>query len=182
MTKLFRSLIRNGLFASTALVVSGFHTVAVASQCSVDAFDSLQKVGETRLSVWFWDVYDAELRTDTGAFENAQQRALQLSYLRDIQAKDLVDTTAEEWQRLGITVSTEHEQWLQELRKMWPNVSEGDCITLLETEQGHAKFYDPKGELGEIASAQFTDDFLAIWLDENSRFKKERNQLIGVQQ
>jgi hypothetical protein len=182
MTKSFRLYIHKGLVATLALVLGGFNFVAAAQQCTVDAFENLQKVGETRLSVWFWDVYDAELRTDTGAFENAEQRALQLSYLRDIQAKDLVETTAEEWQRLGITLSAEHEQWLQELREMWPNVNEGDCITLLETEQGHAKFYGPKGELGEIASAQFTDDFLAIWLDENSRFKKERNQLIGVQQ
>ncbi|WP_404407672.1 chalcone isomerase family protein [Pseudidiomarina marina] len=180
MTKLFAYL-RNGLFVSSAFVMGGFSSPALASQCSVDAFETLQKVGETRLSVWFWDVYDAELRTDTGSLDSAEQRALQLSYLRDIKASDLVDTTAEEWERLGITMSDEHQQWLDDLREMWPNVKEGDCITLLETEQGHAKFFGPSGELGEINSAQFTDDFLAIWLDKNSRFKKERDELIGVQ-
>lgn len=175
------SYLRIGFVVSSALVLSGISTSALASQCAVDEFETLQKVGETRLSVWFWDVYDAELRTDTGALDSAEQRALQLSYLRDIKAKDLVDTTAEEWERLGITISGEHEQWLSELLEMWPNVKEGDCITLLETEQGHAKFFGPTGELGEISSAQFTDDFLAIWLDENSRFKDARNELIGVQ-
>lgn len=175
------SYLRIGFVVSSVLVLSGISTSALASQCAVDEFETLQKVGETRLSVWFWDVYDAELRTDTGALESAEQRALQLSYLRDIKAKDLVDTTADEWERLGITISADHQQWLSELRDMWPNVQEGDCITLLETEQGHAKFFGPSGELGEIRSAQFTDDFLAIWLDENSRFKDARNELIGVQ-
>lgn len=180
MTTLF-SYLRNGLMISSAIALGVFSTSATASQCVVDEFENLQKVGETRLSVWFWDVYDAELRTDTGALDSAEQRALQLSYLRDIKAKDLVDTTADEWERLGITISDEHQLWLSELREMWPNVKEGDCITLLETEQGHAKFFGPSGELGEISSAQFTDDFLAIWLDENSRFKDARNELIGVQ-
>lgn len=168
------------------VVVAGFFMIATAasfaSQCSaVDSFNELKPVGKTRLQVWFWDVYDAELRTETGAFADAQQRALQLSYLRDIKAKDLVDTTAEEWERLNIAITDEHQQWLNRLMQMWPNVNEGDCITLVETSDGHAQFFGPEGELGVIESAQFTDDFLAIWLDKNSRFKSERNELIGAQ-
>lgn len=153
-----------------------------ASQCSVAAFDELKTVGETRLKVWFWDVYDAELRTDTGAYQDSEQRALQLSYLRNIDADDLVDTTAEEWQRLEIEATETHQQWLDELRNMWPDVREGDCITVVENDAGHAEFYGPEGRLGTIESAQFTDDFLAIWLSENSRFKDERNALIGAKQ
>lgn len=168
------------------VIVAGFFMLAAASsfasQCSmVDSFNELKPVGKTRLKVWFWDVYDAELRTETGAFSNAEQRALQLSYLRDIKAKDLVDTTAEEWQRLDIAITDNHQQWLNRLTQIWPNVSKGDCITLVETAAGHAQFFGPEGELGVIESAQFTRDFLAIWLDENSRFKSARNELIGAQ-
>ena len=64
---------------------------------------------------------------------------------------------------------------------MWPNVTKGDCITLVETSQGYAEFYGSEGLLGEIPAKQFTDDFLAIWLAEESRFKTERNELIGAQ-
>ncbi|CUA82547.1 chalcone isomerase family protein [Pseudidiomarina woesei] len=169
------------------VVVAGFFMIVTAasfaSQCAAVApFNELKPVGKTRLQVWFWDVYDAELRTETGAYtDEAQQRALQLSYLRDIKAKDLVDTTAEEWERLQITITADHQQWLNRLQEMWPNVTEGDCITLVETNEGHAQFFGPEGELGVIESAQFTDDFLAIWLDKNSRFKSERNELIGAQ-
>lgn len=169
------------------VIVAGFLMVfaaaSFASQCTVvEPFNELKPVGKTRLQVWFWDVYDAELRTETGSYEQAEQRALQLSYLRDIKAQDLVETTEEEWQRLNIAMTDEHQQWLQQLQQMWPDVQKGDCITLVETTDGHAQFYGSTGKLGVIESAQFTDDFLAIWLDEQSRFKSERNELIGAQQ
>lgn len=171
--------------AGTVLLASFFMVTAAASyaaQCSaVEPFSELKPVGKTRLQVWFWDVYDAELRTDTGVYENAKQRALQLSYLRDIKAKDLIDTTEEEWQRLNIRITDEHKQWLNSLQSMWPDVRNGDCITLVENTEGYAQFFGSQGELGVIESEQFTNDFLAIWLDKNSRFKSERNELIGAQ-
>lgn len=174
-------LFSSALFISTLAAMLAPPAQSQALQCSVvEPYEQLQAVGKTRLKVWFWDVYDAELRTDSGAYQGAEQRGLQLSYLRDISAQDLVDTTADEWQRLAIDISPEHQQWLNTLADIWPNVKEGDCITLVETAAGHAVFYGPEGQLGHIESAQFTDDFLAIWLAENSRFKEERNALIGA--
>jgi len=154
----------------------------MAFACEPESAQDLKPVGKTRLSVWFWDVYDAQLLTDSGNYDDYQRRALRLSYLRDIEAKDLVETTKEEWQRLEIEVSNEHTQWLDKLNKMWPDVSEGDCLMLVENEQGHSTFYNADGILGSVESAQFTEDFLAIWLSPNSRFKEERNELIGVTQ
>lgn len=166
----------------TGLAVCCVIAPTMAFACEPESAQELKPVGKTRLSVWFWDVYDAQLLTDSGNYEDYERRALRLSYLRDIEAQDLVDTTKEEWQRMAIEISAEHEQWLKDLNTMWPDVSEGDCLMLVETEQGHSTFYNAKGRLGEISSAQFTDDFLAIWLSPNSRFKEERNELIGATQ
>jgi hypothetical protein len=164
----------------TALALCCVAAPTMALACDPDSAKKLKPVGETRLSVWFWDVYDAQLLTDSGNYNDYDRRALRLSYLRDIEASDLVETTKEEWQRLGIDVSSEHQQWLSELNAMWPDVSNGDCLMLVENEQGHSTFYNAEKRLGEIPSAQFTDDFLAIWLSPNSRFKDERNELIGA--
>lgn len=153
-----------------------------ANACLVEPIEALEKVGETRLSVWFWDVYDAALYTDSGNYNTYQQRALQLNYLRSISADDLVDTTAEEWEKLNIKLSSEHQQWLAQLRDIWPDVTKGDCLMLVENAAGESVFYNAEGELGSVASAQFTDDFLAIWLSPNSRFREERDALVGEQQ
>lgn len=165
-----------------AASIIGFSSISSAAQasCTNDQFDNLKVVGETRLSVLFWDVYDAQLRTDTGNYDAYDQRALRLTYLRTIKAKELVESTQEEWERLGIDISADHEQWLQELNDMWPDVEKGTCLMMLEDSDGYAQFFSTEGELGTIQSATFTDDFLAIWLDENSRFKDERNELIGA--
>ncbi|WP_417681496.1 chalcone isomerase family protein [Pseudidiomarina aquimaris] len=164
----------------TGLALCCVAAPTMALACEPDSAQDLQAVGKTRLSVWFWDVYDAQLLTDSGNYDDYDRRALRLSYLRDIKAKDLVETTKEEWQRMDIAVTSEHEQWLEKLQEMWPDVSNGDCLMLVETEQGHSSFYNAEGRLGGIDSAQFTDDFLAIWLSPNSRFKDERNELIGA--
>ncbi|MDN7124201.1 chalcone isomerase family protein [Pseudidiomarina sp. 1APP75-32.1] len=162
----------------TGLLASG----AASAQCSPTAASSLQTVGSTRLSVWFWDVYDAELLTDSGNYKDYDRRALRLSYLREIEAADLVDTTKEEWQRLGIEITPTHQQWLAKLNRIWPDVQAGDCLMLVENAQGQSQFFNTDKELGTIESSEFTDDFLAIWLSPDSRFKEERNELIGADQ
>lgn len=156
-----------------------FSAAAQANQCEPDAIAELELVGETRLSVMFWDVYDARLYTDTGEYEGAGQRALRLDYLRDIEAADLVETTEEEWEKLDYEIDEQAQTWLADLDEMWPDVKEGDCLTLVETEDGFARFYNADGELGVIESKQFTQQFLDIWLSAESRFDDERNELIG---
>ncbi|MGQ4275776.1 chalcone isomerase family protein [Pseudidiomarina sp. E22-M8] len=163
-----------------ALLTAFTSTVAAAANCTPTVATSFETVGSTRLSVWFWDVYDAELLTDTGNYKNYDRRALRLSYLREIKAADLVETTKEEWQNLGISMTPEHEDWLNKLNELWPDVQKGDCLMLVETEQGHSEFFNAEGQLGIVASGEFTDDFLAIWLSPDSRFKRERNELIGA--
>ncbi len=172
---MFGKLILNGV-----VLALGLQATSALANCQPAAAQSLERVGQTRLSVWFWDVYDAELLTDTGVYDDYHRRALRLSYLRDIKAKDLVETTEDEWRRLGISVSAQHQQWLASMQRMWPDVGKGDCLILVETEQGFSEFYNAQGQLGAIESPQFTDDFLAIWLSPESRFKSERNALIGA--
>ncbi|RUO40967.1 hypothetical protein CWE22_01855 [Pseudidiomarina aestuarii] len=165
-----------------AASVIGLSSVTFSAQgaCVNDQFESLEVVGETRLSVLFWDVYDAQLRTDSGNYDSYDQRALRLTYLREIKATELVESTQEEWERLGIEITENHQTWLQELNQMWPDVKKGTCLMMIEDADGFAQFHSADGQLGTIQSATFTDDFLAIWLDENSRFKDERNELIGA--
>ena len=154
--------------------------VLAAENCPIPNQSDFEQVGKTRLKVLFWSVYDAELWTDSGNYEAFNQRVLRLNYLRNIAADDLVDTTGDEWQRLGIELTADHQQWLIELRNMWPDVRKGDCLMLVENDAGYANFYNAAGLLGTIESPVFTEHFLAIWLAENSRFDDERNQLIGV--
>lgn len=156
---------------------------AATQNCDAAVPENQQLVGKTRLSVLFWDIYDARLFTSSGGFDWQQRKSLRkslvLQYLRDIKAAELVETTGEEWERLGFQ-HAEQQQWLDQLNAMWPNIKEGDCLALIETEQGYAEFYQGSRLLGTIKNATFTEHFLAIWLSPESRYEEEREELIGA--
>ena len=168
--------------AATLLAAALVAPAAAASQCDAAVPQQHQLVGKTRLSVLFWDVYDARLFTDSGQFEWSRKASLNkvlvLDYLRDIKAKDLVETTGEEWQRLKFD-HADQQQWLEQLQAMWPDINEGDCLALVETKEGYAEFYQGEKLLGTIKDKTFTEYFLAIWLSPESRFDDEREELVG---
>lgn len=165
------------------LILGAFITLlslnSIAAQCTNSVPADFDKVGETRLSVYFWDVYDAILYSPSGTYQKDQRQALLLSYLRDIEAEDLIETTGEEWQKLELD-SARHDEWLKKLGSIWPDIKEGDCLLLVEGKDGSAMFYQGDKLLGTIDDKEFTDQFLAIWLSENSRFQSERKELIGA--
>lgn len=165
-----------------ALLLAAAPAVAEDSQCAEQVSGDLSTVGETRLSVMLFKVYDATLKTDTGNYPDADIIALQLSYLRDIDADKLVETTKEQWQELGYEIGEDEQGWLDQLEEIWPDVKEGDCLLAYhETDKG-VQFYSANDDLGQIESDDFADKFLAIWLDEDSSYRKNRNELIGEQE
>ena len=170
---------RKFMLAASALLVSALSTPAFAASCEASVPGDFSKVGETRLSVLFWDVYDATLYSPSGEYEKSERQALNLNYLRDIDADDLIETTEEEWQKLKLD-SSEHEGWLAKLKDIWPNIKKGDCLLLVESDNGYAEFYQGEELLGTVESQEFTDQFLAIWLSPESRFEDERNELVGA--
>lgn len=174
MSKLIKLLI---------VVSAGFVNtpIAVAQQaCYAPVTTDLELVGETRLRVYLWRVYDATLYTASGGYPDDTEVALQLNYLRNISAAQLVVTTRDEWQTLGYELDEQAEQWLAELSEMWPDVREGDClIAHAQTQQG-VDFYTAQGALGSISDAAFAERFLAIWLSEDSSFRRNRDELIGA--
>ena len=85
---------RKSLALASALVCAGLSTAVGAQsidECKKQYCNEYKEVGQTRLSVLFWDVYDAFLYTTDGDFDwsqrKQQRKALLLRYLRDIEAK-----------------------------------------------------------------------------------------------
>ena len=58
-------------------------------------------VGQARLKILFWNVYDSVLSTPTGTWQDKGPYQLALTYLRDIPAQQLVDETEKAWRDQG---------------------------------------------------------------------------------
>lgn len=140
----------------------------------------MRLVGQAKLSVLFWDVYQSSLYTPSGRFDGiTAPLKLKLVYLRNIESKALVSATREQWQKLGLYQNA-HEQWLDQLQTMWPSVRPGDSIVLDWTATGHSHFYYNDKLIGSIASPEFGKLFAAIWLSEKTEYPQVRKQLIGA--
>lgn len=139
----------------------------------------LEKVGEARLKVLLWSVYDSRLYAPGGQYERGTRPLkLEIEYLRDISAEDLVKRTGKEWNDLGVTHESQDE-WMQQLLSLWPDVSKNDVLTLELDADSHATFYNNGKRLGTIDDPAFGQNFIDIWLSPQTSRPALRLALIG---
>ncbi|AWL12661.1 hypothetical protein HMF8227_02208 [Saliniradius amylolyticus] len=159
-----------------AVVWMGLASLSLASP-----IENMQQVGKAKLEVLFWDVYWSSLYTPSGTFTDIRgPLALKIDYLRDIDSQELVESTQEQWQKLGLSHPLQ-ETWLQQVGRIWPDLKEGDQLILHLDADQVSHFYYNGQFIGRIAEAEFGHHFAAIWLSENASYPKVRNKLIGAQ-
>jgi hypothetical protein len=153
---------------------------ATAGASMATPLDGLKKVGEAKLSVYFWDVYQSTLYNSTGEYQPEEfPMVLNIDYLRDIDAEDLIESTEDEWKKLGIQ-STQSTQWINMLKDIFPDIKKGDTILLHVKKSKQSEFYFNDQSIGVIDDVEFGSSFLRIWLDKNASYPKVRNKLIGL--
>jgi hypothetical protein len=135
-------------------------------------------VGQARLKILFWNVYDSVLSTPTGTWHSTGPYQLALTYLRDIPAQQLVDETEKAWRDQGRNHPDE-KQWLQDLLLLWPDVTEGDTLVLAVDAEGNNAFWLNNRAIGSIDHPDFAAFFGGIWLDEDSPRPALRAKLVG---
>jgi hypothetical protein len=156
------------------LVVSGWLWVASAAVAT-----NLELVGEGRLKVLFWSVYDSRLYTADGAYREGQRPLrLDIEYLIDVDSADLVSRTRQEWQFQNLSHPRQAE-WLERLAALWPDISEGDVLSLQVDERGNSRFLLNGEQLGRIEDEAFARQFVAIWLAPETSQPELRLALTG---
>ncbi|GGB91780.1 hypothetical protein GCM10011352_17300 [Marinobacterium zhoushanense] len=140
-----------------------------------------QLVGEARLRVLLWEIYDVKLYTADGRYHGITvPLLLKLDYLRAIERDDLIDATRNELQQVAPGLPTQQtERQLQSLTRFWPSeIRPGDSLSFELTASG-GTFHFNEQPIGQIDDSQFAKAFLAIWLAENSSFPHLSRQLKG---
>lgn len=133
---------------------------------------------EAELSFAWMDVYHIALWTDESVWKPNTRYALSITYDMAFSAKELVERTCEEMARHHAEGKTICLARKNELMRLMPDVADGDRITAVHTESGQARFYKNTKATGEIADAEFTRAFFAIWLGENTSEPQLRRQLL----
>ena len=136
-------------------------------------------VGKARMSVFLWDVYDAVLYAPRGTWSKDKPFALKLNYLRRLNGKKIADRSAEEIRGQGFSNELKLATWHAQMRKIFPDVENGEAITGVFTDNGEALFYKDNNEIGRIADPEFSRAFFGIWLDEKTSEPALRRELLG---
>lgn len=137
-------------------------------------------LGHATFSLLWWDIYDSTLMTTSGRFpiDNATDSLIfEILYLTDIAANDLIDKTIEQWEVVGIAPER-YTRYLPELRALWPNIKDGDKLSLLLS-KAESHFYFNQKYLGQIAGEEFGSIFLQIWLSEKTSQPELKSKLLG---
>jgi len=153
----------------------------LGTSLSVTPLKGMQLVGQAKLKVLFWDVYQSWLYNPSGQYKAQRYpMALKIRYSRDISAKDLLENTEEQWQQLGLH-ATQYMPWLQQVQLLWPDITQGDELLLVIDKNKQSRFYFNQTLLGQISDPEFGPGFISIWLSASTRYPKLRRQLIGEQ-
>ena len=150
----------------------------VVGVAQANPINDLKMVGSTTFNWMFWKIYDISLLTDNGSYEQGQNPlAIEITYARDIEGEQLVQSTIDEWQRQDILWQ---ETWVEQLAGIFPDIVEGDQIILLVDRTNKSQFYHNNLPIGSIEDPEFTTSFLSIWLSPNSRSPRLTEELTGT--
>ncbi len=139
-----------------------------------------EEVGSGRLTVMFWNVYDAVLYAPKGKWDANAPYALSLSYLREFDGKDIAARSVEEMRAQGFGDEVTLATWHQKMETLFPNVDENTTLTGIRDEKGHAIFYQNGARIGIIQDTEFSDWFFGIWLKQETSQPNLRKKLLGM--
>lgn len=166
------------------LMIAVYSEVSQA-QTNSDQFEypSWQSIGSAKLTVLWFDIYQAELSSPLGNYEPKQPFKLSLTYLREFSSDSLIKETIKQIENLKQldqkTWLIKKEIWGNKLKTIWPDVKANDRISFISDKQQHAHFFFNGTFVGSIEDPTFTNQFSAIWLSLNSEYPELGKQLKG---
>lgn len=162
----------------TMILVFGFSVPAIAADIATQQIPNAQKVGEGKLSIAFWDVYDATLYAPNGQWNPKQPFALSIRYFREIDGMDIAERSAQEMKKQGFSDEKLLADWRKQMQAIFPDVKDGtELIALFTTHK--TTFYHNGTFAGVIGDPLFSVHFSNIWLSEETSEPALRKALLG---
>ena len=174
-----RSKFTSGLAGVVLTVCVAVAPPSLARGSQVAALEDMSLVGEARMEVLFWDVYDARLYSHGSGWRAEPPFALALTYLLDLDGKRIAERSIQEMRKQGFGDELTLARWYELLAGIIPDVSDRDEIVGLADSEGHTSFFLNGELIGEIREPEFTDRFFGIWLSERTSEPELRRNLLG---
>ena len=106
--------------------------------------------------------------------------ALELEYARKLDGAQIAERSLVEMRRQAEPAADTAERWLAAMKKMFPDVKEGDRITGLHLPGRGARFFHNGTLRGEVLDTEFARLFFGIWLSPRTSEPALRESLLGT--
>lgn len=139
--------------------------------------------GSGRLRFLGLRIYDIRLwagASPVGAQWAGVPLALELEYARSLDGAQIAERSLVEMRRQAEPAADTAERWLAAMKKMFPDVREGDRITGLNVPGQGVRFFHNGALRGEVRDAEFARLFFGIWLSPRSSEPALRESLLGA--
>ena len=90
------------------------------------------------------------------------------------------DASIDEIKKLGIGTNAQHDQWLADMKKIFPNVEEGYQLTGVFSPGQPSRFFLNGKSIGDITDPEFGPAFFGIWLHPKTSAPKLRQLLLST--
>ena len=173
------------LTQSIKTYLSFFAAVALAVNAQGSSLErawtpDLMLLGEGRLRVLFWEIYDASLYATNGVYDPEKPFALSLTYLRGFSGSEIAQRSVDEIRSQGFVDETVLASWMAQLDAIFPDVVEGDQITGISQPSEGTRFFLNGALIGTITDQNLSTRFFDIWLSEKTSEPGMRESLLGI--
>ena len=105
--------------------------------------------------------------------------ALEFVYHRSLNGAMIAERSAEEMTRLGYGTPHQRGRWTQQMRRIFPDVNDGDCLIGVNLPHEGVRFFRNGTPIGDIDDREFARAFFAIWFDPRTSEPALRKKLLG---
>jgi hypothetical protein len=155
---------------------------AAAPAAVAQGLSNARAIGQSRLVVYGFNIYDAKLWAADG-FEATSYAtepfALELRYLRSFSGEMIAERSLKEMRRLAPISDDTAAKWLESMKKTFPDIKKGDQLIGIHRPDRTASFTLNGKPIGEVRDEEFTRLFFGIWLSPKTSEPKMRSELIG---
>lgn len=168
-------------FIAITLLMLSTSATSMTQSAASQLMSGAQLVGTGKMIYLVWKVYEAQLHTSDGTWNNNLPYALTLKYLRDFDGNDIAKRSIKEMKKQGFLEAENAQHWLKQMGEIFPDVKQGETLTGVFNADRTTVFFKGNEQIGLITDSDFGERFFAIWLSEKTSAPSLRRKLIGEQ-
>lgn len=173
---------RQALYGLGAMLVSplGLQATEALPEILAQQSPSPRLAGRALMRFFGLRVYEARLWVAPGPSADIFQREffLELRYALSLKGERIADRSVDEIAGIGQGSSAQRQAWGEAMRRLFPDVAEGDRLLGHHVPGGPSRFHFNDRPIGSIDDPMFGRAFFGIWLDPRTSEPGLRSNLL----